>query len=271
MLNVNDYINANNCLIDAPANYNPLPDGSKPYPYLNNRGRFDISLSGKSNDTNRFDFGQLIDLIRNRSEYPRARIRCKSNRPVTKPNGRRLISEIDWSHLLAKLTEFEPKTDEVQGDSIVNDDKINKEILPDPYYLDTANADERKRILANYAIREGQSKFRQALIDAQGGSACLISGCNVGDVVQAAHIMPYLGEKDNHIENGLLLRADLHLLFDKGILGINPETFEVHLSGSAGSDSNYFHLHGAKLQTNYPLSFGALQERWKWFQDGLLA
>jgi HNH endonuclease len=34
------------------------------------------------------------------------------------------------------------------------------------------------------------------------------------DILEAAHISPYRGEEDNHPENGLLLRADLHTLFD---------------------------------------------------------
>jgi hypothetical protein len=42
----------------------------------------------------------------------------------------------------------------------------------------------------------------------------VISGCRTPAVLEAAHISRYLGEKDNHPTNGLLLRADLHTLFE---------------------------------------------------------
>ncbi len=47
--------------------------------------------------------------------------------------------------------------------------------------------------------------------------------------VEAAHIRPYRGEEDNHIENGLLLRADIHTLFDLDLLGINPDGLRLEL------------------------------------------
>jgi predicted restriction endonuclease len=48
--------------------------------------------------------------------------------------------------------------------------------------------------------------------------------------LEAAHLRPYRGEGDNHPSNGLLLRSDLHTLFDLGLIGINPEdhTIVIH-------------------------------------------
>lgn len=39
--------------------------------------------------------------------------------------------------------------------------------------------------------------------------------------MEAAHIRPYLGPETNHVTNGLLLRADIHTLFDLGLLTID--------------------------------------------------
>ncbi|MBC6982875.1 HNH endonuclease [Caulobacter sp. 17J80-11] len=89
--------------------------------------------------------------------------------------------------------------------------------------------DGRKRVLAEIARRQGQKAFRNGLIDAYGG-ACAISGTAVLDVLQAAHISPYNGPKTNHVSNGLLLRADLHTLFDLKLLTINPNTMRVSVS-----------------------------------------
>ena len=67
--------------------------------------------------------------------------------------------------------------------------------------------------------RAGQGKFREAVLD-HFGSRCVISGCDVADVLDAAHIVPYASEKDQDPSRALLLRADLHVLFDRGLLTI---------------------------------------------------
>jgi predicted restriction endonuclease len=55
------------------------------------------------------------------------------------------------------------------------------------------------------------------------GAKCIISGCNI----EAAHIIPYRNQDSHNIANGLLLRVDLHRLFDKYLLTIDPETRKV--------------------------------------------
>ncbi|TSD40505.1 HNH endonuclease [Rhodococcus sp. KBS0724] len=63
------------------------------------------------------------------------------------------------------------------------------------------------------AQRRGQAQFRDSLIDAYNGS-CAITGSTVLTVLEAAHIDRYHGDHTNHVNNGLLLRSDLHTLFD---------------------------------------------------------
>jgi putative restriction endonuclease len=43
-------------------------------------------------------------------------------------------------------------------------------------------------------------------------------------VLEAAHIVPYNGPETNHPGNGLLLRADLHALFDLGLVAVDAAT-----------------------------------------------
>lgn len=89
-------------------------------------------------------------------------------------------------------------------------------------------ADGRKKIIQEVVRRQGQPKFRKALLSAY-GEKCVVSGCNVVDVLEAAHIAPYLGEQSNTVQNGLLLRADIHTLFDLGKLKITPAgEIELH-------------------------------------------
>ncbi|WP_199257012.1 HNH endonuclease [Tomitella fengzijianii] len=63
------------------------------------------------------------------------------------------------------------------------------------------------------ATRRGQPRFRKALLDAYGG-ACAVTGCTARPALEAAHILPYRGDHTNDVRNGLLLRADVHTLFD---------------------------------------------------------
>ncbi|MBK9074795.1 MAG: HNH endonuclease [Flavobacteriales bacterium] len=59
---------------------------------------------------------------------------------------------------------------------------------------------------------------------------CAISDFTPNAVVDAAHIVPYAETSDHDINNGLLLRADLHNLFDDGLLRIEPVRMRVELS-----------------------------------------
>lgn len=89
--------------------------------------------------------------------------------------------------------------------------------------------DARRRVMAAIVQREGQPAFRRELLRSYGG-ACAISGCTIEALLEAAHIVPYRGAHTNVTENGLLLRADLHKLFDLHLLCIDPETRTVRLN-----------------------------------------
>lgn len=88
--------------------------------------------------------------------------------------------------------------------------------------------DAREWIKQSIARRDGQPAFRRELLKAY-ESRCVISGCDIEPLLEAAHIMPYKGGHTNHVSNGLLLRADLHKLFDLGMLCVDPLTLQVKL------------------------------------------
>lgn len=88
--------------------------------------------------------------------------------------------------------------------------------------------DERQIIERQIRERRGQQQFRDALRKRY-SERCLVTGCEVLAVLEAAHIKPYRGEDDNHVENGLLLRADIHTLFDLDLIGIEPFEMRVEL------------------------------------------
>ncbi|MBH8573936.1 HNH endonuclease [Nostocaceae cyanobacterium CENA369] len=128
--------------------------------------------------------------------------------------------------------------------------------------------DRRETVFRQIKERRGQSKFRD-LLRQRYGAQCMITGLKLLDVLEAAHISPYRGTDDNHPDNGLLLRADLHTLFDLNLLGINPESLEVKFHPKV-LKAGYQKLDGRKLIcSRYQPSQSALLSRWKQFLNGL--
>ena len=105
--------------------------------------------------------------------------------------------------------------------------------------------DARERISRSITQRRGQERFRDDLIAAYNGR-CAITGCSVLDVLEAAHIHPYRGPDTNKVANGLLLRSDIHTLFDCGLLAIDSDTMTVLVAPQL-RDSEYGVLHGRSL------------------------
>lgn len=90
-----------------------------------------------------------------------------------------------------------------------------------------------------YNTRDGQDRFRDQILAAYG--CCALTGCRDIAVLQAAHIIPYVNAASNVLRNGLCLRADVHLLFDRGLVRItrdyralvHPELKSVEYQGFA--------------------------------------
>ena len=137
-------------------------------------------------------------------------------------------------------------------------DEAEDSILGD---TDSYSPDERdRRPIIERQIRErrGQSRFRNDL-RSRYGDQCLVTRCSALAVVEAAHISPYRGEEDNHVENGLLLRSDIHTLFDLDLLGINPEDLRVELHPNIKSEYSQF----AGIKLSYENRPGPSQEALK--------
>ncbi|MGB5959280.1 MAG: GUN4 domain-containing protein [Coleofasciculaceae cyanobacterium] len=116
-----------------------------------------------------------------------------------------------------------------------NQDSINYTVAPENEelesigeHLDTegdftpkSREEARERVSRSIAQRRGQPKFRKDLLEAY-GYCCAITGCDAEEALEAAHIIPYCETEDNTIYNGLLLRADIHTLFDLNLIAIAP-------------------------------------------------
>lgn len=108
--------------------------------------------------------------------------------------------------------------------------------------------DGRERVAREIAIRRGQAVFRRQLLNAYG--CCAMSGSTVVETLEAAHIVPYQGPGTNHPSNGLLLRADLHTLFDLGLLAVDPQTLTI-LVATQINGTEYEGLRGQPLRVEH--------------------
>jgi hypothetical protein len=79
--------------------------------------------------------------------------------------------------------------------------------------------------LADVIQRPGAAEFREQVL-AEYDFKCAVSGCSSIEAVDVAHIVPYFGLESDEIQNAIPLRADLHRLFDRGLLSIEYEQSE---------------------------------------------
>lgn len=99
--------------------------------------------------------------------------------------------------------------------------------------------------------RLGQGLFRILVTDAY-SRRCAITGERTLPVLEAAHIKPYSLVKRHELPNGLLMRSDLHRLFDGGYLTIHPKDRCVLVSRRIKEEfengKDYYRLQGQVLR-----------------------
>jgi len=97
--------------------------------------------------------------------------------------------------------------------------------------------------------RLGQGAFRVEVTDAY-SRRCAITGEKTLPALEAGHIRPYAKSGPHEIRNGLLLRSDIHNLFDLGYLTVTTD-YKVEVSRRIKEEydngRHYYALHGQTL------------------------
>lgn len=157
--------------------------------------------------------------------------------------------EYEWAHdKLSRKTELL----DVNIMNISKEDANQSEV-------EENESDERKTIERAIKIRRGQKKFRNSLL--KKGAFCAVTGCNVIEILEAAHISAYRNDSHNKINNGLLLRSDIHTLYDLNLIAINPEELRLTISPKL-TKSEYNNYDNIIIKTNHKLLKKALMKRW---------
>jgi putative restriction endonuclease len=172
-------------------------------------------------------------------------------------------------------------TAQASGNSVSDEiaSEIERRLIPTAPPLESSQADSdvfdpdsindaRERSFRAIRIRRGQLVFRAALLSAY-NRRCVITGCAIVDVLEAAHITPYMGPMTNDVSNGLLMRSDLHTLFACDLLAIHPETRRVVIA-DALKDSSYARIADRRIRLPIADTCGpstrALQKRFAQFE-----
>ena len=97
--------------------------------------------------------------------------------------------------------------------------------------------------------RVGQGIFRTVVTDVS-GRQCAVTREKALPALEAAHIREFSEAPRHYVKNGLLLRSDVHKLFDAGYVTVTPDYhFEVsdHIHTDFDDGENYYKLHGTEL------------------------
>ena len=130
-----------------------------------------------------------------------------------RPNGAK-IDEIVWARYFSKESR---SIDLVRLRCDIAQSYVSN---PSVIFLETSEAlDDIDFERQSYArrIRKGQQKFRRALQMLYAGK-CAFTGTSEESVLEACHIIPHARTGNDSPDNGLLLRSDIHILFDEHLM-----------------------------------------------------
>ncbi len=189
-------------------------------------GKADIPLNGVNLKELR---GKILKAQQNKKENSKSKGGNPTKRILIEAN----LNEASWKNIVSGS--------EGAATPLSENDVENANVKFSPEDAE-AEKEETSRAVA---LRRGQPKFRKKLLSAY-KNTCAVTGISFPPILEAGHIVPYMGEKTNHVTNGILLRADIHTLYDLGLLGFN-EKYEVVVSSSL-KNTEYEAYNGKKLR-----------------------
>lgn len=211
-------------------------NGDRLYPYkkeqrLTNRYGFALTAPGEQDRKGGGTYTEDISIVVKRLIFDHWSVRVKTidkvgrQRDGTLGIGKKVIVGYELAEELEHLVkgaEVKPLAVLNKKNEIISIEQPEKEKKQD----DETLIDEVT--LRAIKSRRGQPEFRKSLLQAYGNKCC-ITGCSVISVLEAAHIIPHSEETNYKVTNGVLLRADIHTLFDLNLIGIDPGGI-VHVS-----------------------------------------
>ena len=124
-----------------------------------------------------------------------------------------------------------------------------------------ATVEEGQRVLTTVLARPQQAKFRRDVLDAY-KLTCLLTGEQMPEALEAAHIIPKKNSGADTANNGLCLRADIHRLYDAGHIRFEPNG-NLHFSDAVLSSVSYANL-PSSIELPKFVTPAAIEWRWRY-------
>lgn len=118
-------------------------------------------------------------------------------------------------------------------------------------------------------VRIGQAAFRVLVTDVY-GRRCAVTAERALPALQAAHIRPIAAGGEHRVDNGLLLRADLHALFDRGYVTVTPDyrfRASARLKRDFKNGETYLALNGKEVAVPRDPTHRPSREFLEWHAD----
>ena len=144
------------------------------------------------------------------------------------PNGAK-IDKITWNQYYqtgTKLVDIAKLRQDIAMESKDYDFTFVVEDPSEPGADVTIPNDDNTRQAYARRVRKGQSRFRKALHTLY-GSRCAFTGTSEETVLEACHIISHARTGDNSLDNGLLLRSDIHILFDENMMTLANDGMHI--------------------------------------------
>jgi len=175
----------------------------------------------------------------------------------------------DWSREIVRGKGY--STDDERGQQIWAEVEVRLKSTPILAESATLASGQRFGQPQTVLPRLGQGAFRVIVTDLY-RRQCAVTHSHVLHVLEAAHIRPY-GEGGTHDPtNGLLLRQDVHTLFDRGYLTVTPN---YHLEVSRrikeefDNGKEYYSLHGSEILVPEQAAFKPSAEQLSWHNENV--
>ncbi len=158
----------------------------------------------------------------------------------------------DWSPNIVQGKTYDEST--THGRALL-DAVMERLATPVSEFVAEGAVADRRVVTTEVTRRLGQGGFRVLVTDAY-QRRCAISEEKTLPVLDAAHIIPFSRDGSNSVSNGLLLRKDIHTLYDAGYITVT-DSYHVEVSSSLGEDYGngkiYYEYHGLLLP-NIPVN-----------------
>jgi putative restriction endonuclease len=167
--------------------------------------------------------------------------------PFFWPEDRWMPVPADWAPNIVQGKGYD--TASVTGAALLQDvlARLNGDVVSSAI----GESESRSRYGETYLARTrlGQGAFRILVTEAY-QKRCAFTGERTLPVLEAAHIQPFARQGPNLVCNGLLLRSDLHILFDRGYVTVTPDlTIQVskRIREEFENGRDYYVHHGRPL------------------------